>query len=159
MRFRLVWPRASEPAHIWGSMMADPYHGGMSSQPASRIYLDHAATTPMLPAAVQAWLDATAVVGNPSSLHTSGRRARAVLEESRERVAAVLGAAPSEVVFTSGGTEADNLAIAGTYAARTAADPVARGIITSTIEHHAVLETVQALERQGALARYVPGGT
>lgn len=138
---------------------SDPYHGGMSSQPDPRVYLDHAATTAMVPAAVEAWVDATAVVGNPSSLHTSGRRARAVLEESRERVAAVLDADPSEVVFTSGGTEADNLAITGTYAARTSADPLARGVVTSTIEHHAVLEAVEALEQHGAAARYVPPGT
>lgn len=130
----------------------------MPSQPLERVYLDHAATTPMVPAAVAAWVEATHLVGNPSSLHGSGRRARAVLEEARERVAAVLGAEPSEVVFTSGGTEADNLAITGTYAARTHADPLARGVVTSSIEHHAVLEAVQALERQGALARYVTPG-
>src|SRR5699024_6836934 len=99
-----------------------PYHGAMPSEPLERVYLDHAATTPMVPAAVAAWVEATSLVGNPSSLHGSGRRARSLLEESRERVAAVLGAEPSEVVFTSGGTEADNLAITGTYAARTHAD-------------------------------------
>lgn len=127
----------------------------MPSQPLERVYLDHAATTPMVPAAAEAWVTASAVVGNPSSLHGSGRRARALLEESRERVAAVLDADPSEVIFTSGGTEADNLAITGTYAARTTADPLARGVITSSIEHHAVLEAVEALERHGALVRYV----
>ena len=130
----------------------------MPSQPLERVYLDHAATTPMVPAAVAAWVEATNLVGNPSSLHGSGRRARAVLEEARERVAGVLGAEPAEVVFTSGGTEADNLAITGTYAARTDADPRARGVVTSSIEHHAVLEAVEALERRGALARYVAPG-
>lgn len=131
----------------------------MPSLTSARTYLDHAATTPMVPAALEAWLAAAAVLGNPSSLHLSGRQARAVLEESRERVAAELDAHPSEVIFTSGGTEADNLAITGTYAARTGADPLARGVITSAIEHHAVLEAVEALERplgcDGAVARYV----
>ena len=90
-------------------------------------YLDHAATTPMLPAAVEALADQAGRVGNASSLHSSGRAARAVVEESRERIAAALGARPSEVVFTSGGTEADNLAVKGTYAARLAGDPSAPG--------------------------------
>ena len=119
------------------------------------VYLDHAATTPMVPAALAALADASARVGNPSSLHTSGRRARALVEESRERIAAALGAHPSEVVFTSGGTEADNLAVLGSYAARTAADPRARGVVTSALEHHAVLEPVWTLERHGALVRVV----
>jgi cysteine desulfurase len=118
-------------------------------------YLDHAATTPMVPAAMAALMQAAGLVGNASSLHTSGRRARALVEESRERVAAALGAHPTEVVFTSGGTEADNLAVAGTYAARTSADPRTRGIVTSAIEHHAVLEPVEALERRGAAVRLV----
>lgn len=137
-----------------GGVVAGPYHGWMP-ETSVRTYLDHAATTPMVPAAVEAWLAATAQVGNPSSLHASGRRARALLEESRERVAAVLDAHPSEVVFTSGGTEADNLAITGTYAARTAAHPRARAVVTSSIEHHAVLEAVEALEPRGAVVRLV----
>ncbi len=109
-------------------------------------YLDHAATTPMLPAALEALVEQSAKVGNPSSLHTSGRAARAVVEEARERIATVLGARPSEVVFTSGGTEADNLALKGTWLGRRAADPALTGIVTSSIEHHAVLDPVQYLE-------------
>jgi len=85
------------------------------------------------------------VVGNPSSLHTSGRAARAVVEEARERIGAALGARPSEVVFTSGGTEADNLAVKGAWLARRASDPALDGIVTSAIEHHAVLDPVEYL--------------
>lgn len=131
------------------------YHGGMPSRDEPGVYLDHAATTPMVPAALAALADAAAFVGNPSSLHASGRRARALVEESRERIAASLDAHPTEVVFTSGGTESDNLAVTGSYAARTLADPRARGVVTSALEHHAVLEPVQALEPQGALVRVV----
>lgn len=129
------------------------------SRPADqRIYLDHAATTPMVPAAVAALTDAAQTVGNSSSLHTSGRRSRALLEDARERIAQVLDAHPSEVVFTSGGTEADNIAITGTYAARTAADPGARGIVTSSIEHSAVLEPSERLVAAGALVRRAEPG-
>ena len=113
-------------------------------------YLDHAATTPMLPAAVEALAEQAARVGNASSLHTSGRAARAVVEEARERIAGVLGARPSEVVFTSGGTEADNLAVKGTYAARLAADPARTRLVVGGIEHHAVLDPVEFLAEQGA---------
>ncbi len=114
-------------------------------------YLDHAATTPMLPAAVEALTEQAARVGNASSLHTSGRAARAVVEESRERIAGVLGARPSEVVFTSGGTEADNLAVKGTWAARHDADAARTRLVVSGIEHHAVLDPVEHLvEHHGA---------
>ncbi|HYN67810.1 MAG TPA: cysteine desulfurase family protein [Ornithinibacter sp.] len=113
-------------------------------------YLDHAATTPMLPAAVEALTEQSTRVGNASSLHTSGRAARAVVEESRERIASVLGARPSEVVFTSGGTEADNLAVKGTHAARQGADPALTRLVVSAIEHHAVLDPVEFLVAQGA---------
>ncbi|KGN37013.1 cysteine desulfurase family protein [Knoellia subterranea] len=113
-------------------------------------YLDHAATTPMRASARAAWLEQSERVGNPSSLHTSGRSARAVVEESREQIAAALGARPSEVVFTSGGTEADNLAIKGTYAARSRSVGASR-LVVSGIEHHAVLDPVEHLvRRQGA---------
>ena len=104
------------------------------------VYLDHAATTPMLPEAIEAMVDELAVVGNASSLHTAGRRARRVVEESREQLAAALGARPSEVVFTAGGTEADNLAVKGLYWARRAADPRRRRVLVSAVEHHAVLD-------------------
>ena len=82
----------------------------------TRTYLDHAATTPVLPAAIEAVAAQLALVGNPSSLHASGRATRRVVEESRELIAELLGARPSEVIFTSGGTEADNLAVKGAYA-------------------------------------------
>ena len=119
-------------------------------------YLDHAATTPMLPAAINATVDQMRVVGNPSSLHTAGRRARRVVEESRERLAKVIGARPSEVIYTSGGTESDNLAVAGTYAARRRADPVRNRIVVSSVEHHAVLDCVEHLvKHEGADATWV----
>ena len=85
------------------------------------VYLDHAATTPMLPEALAAMTEELGRLGNPSSLHNAGRRARRVVEESREQIAEVFGARPSEVIFTSGGTEADNLAVKGLYWARRAA--------------------------------------
>src|SRR5215472_17129614 len=91
--------------------------------PARQVYLDHAATTPMLPEALEAMTEELAQLGNPSSLHNAGRRARRVVEESREQIAAAYGARPSEVVFTSGGTEADNLAVKGLFWARRAAGP------------------------------------
>jgi cysteine desulfurase len=103
-------------------------------------YLDHAATTPMLPEAIAAWADEAARVGNASSLHTAGRHARRVVEESREALAAVLGATPAEVVFTGGGTEADNLAVKGLYWARRAEDDRRRRVLVSAVEHHAVLD-------------------
>src|SRR6478752_10193277 len=86
-------------------------------------YLDHAATTPILPSVVAAVTAAMGEVGNASSLHGSGRAARRRVEESRESIADALGARPSEVLFTSGGTESDNLAVAGIFRARRAADP------------------------------------
>ncbi len=114
-------------------------------------YLDHAATTPMFSAAVAAMAEHLATIGNPSSLHTSGRAARRIVEESREILAGTLGARPSEVIFTSGGTESDNLAIKGTYWARRDADERRRRILVSTIEHHAVLDVVGFLaEHDGA---------
>jgi cysteine desulfurase len=113
-------------------------------------YLDHAATTPMLPAAIAAVTKELGEVGNPSSLHAAGRRARRVVEESRETIAAAFGARPSEVVFTSGGTEADNLAVKGLYWARQQERRRAR-ILASAVEHHAVLDPVQWLaDAQGA---------
>jgi len=112
----------------------------------SFVYLDHAATTPMLPAAIEAMTAQMLVIGNASSLHTSGRVGRRVVEESRETVAQALGARPSEVLFTSGGTEADNLAIKGTFWARRDADPRRVRLLISTVEHHAVLDCVDFLQ-------------
>jgi cysteine desulfurase len=108
-------------------------------------YLDHAASTPMLPEAVAAVTAAMASTGNPSSLHTTGRRARRVVEESRESLARSLGARPSEVVFTGGGTESDNLAVKGIFFARRSADPRRTRILASAVEHHAVLDAVEWL--------------
>jgi cysteine desulfurase len=108
-------------------------------------YLDHAATTPMLEEVIAAMADAMTLVGNPSSLHTSGRKARRVVEESRERFATALDARPSEVIFTSGGTESDNLAVKGIYFARRADNPARRRVLVSAVEHHAVLDSVQWL--------------
>jgi cysteine desulfurase len=114
-------------------------------------YLDHAATTAMLPEAIHAVSDAMGELGNPSSLHAAGRAARRRVEECREQLAAALGARPSEVVLTAGGTEADNLAVKGIYWSRRAADPRRSRIIVSPIEHHAVVDTVEWLAaHQGA---------
>lgn len=112
---------------------------------APTVYLDHAATTPMVPAAVEAMTAHLADVGNASSLHASGRRARRVVEESRETIAQALGCRPGEVVFTSGGTESDNLAVKGLYWSRRSADPARRRILASAVEHHAVLDPLQWL--------------
>ncbi|WFE24299.1 cysteine desulfurase family protein [Solwaraspora sp. WMMD937] len=112
-------------------------------------YLDHAATTPMLDEAVETYVATARRVGNASSLHAAGRAARRTVEEARERVAAALGARPSEVIFTAGGTESDNLAVKGIFWARSAADPARRRILASTVEHHAVLDAVQWLAGHG----------
>ncbi|MEW2132114.1 cysteine desulfurase family protein [Streptomyces sp. NPDC005435] len=120
-------------------------------------YLDHAATTPMLPEAAEALTARLGVTGNASSLHASGRRARRTVEESRETLAEALGARPSEIVFTSGGTEADNLAVKGLYWARRAADPARVRVLSSPVEHHAVLDAVHWLgEHEGAVVEYLP---
>ncbi|MGJ6962278.1 cysteine desulfurase family protein [Streptosporangium sp. G11] len=112
-------------------------------------YLDHAATTPMLPEAIEAMTAQLGQVGNASSLHAAGRRTRQVVEESRETIAAALGARPSEVVFTAGGTEADNLAVKGLYWARRAGG--ADRILISAVEHHAALDPAYWLRaHQGA---------
>jgi cysteine desulfurase len=114
-------------------------------------YLDHAATTPLLDCAREALVAALSRTGNASSLHASGRAARRLVEESRETIAAALGVAPSEVIFTAGGTEADNLAVKGIWWSRTAADPARRRVLASRVEHHAVLDPVHWLgEHEGA---------
>ncbi|MCT9091534.1 cysteine desulfurase [Streptomyces sp. ASQP_92] len=120
-------------------------------------YLDHAATTPMLPEAVQAMTAQLTATGNASSLHAAGRRARRTAEEAREELAESLGARPSEVVFTAGGTEADNLAVKGLYWARRDADPRRVRVLASPVEHHAVLDAVHWLaEHEGATVEYLP---
>lgn len=120
-------------------------------------YLDHAATTPMSEAAIAATDAAFRVLGNASSLHTSGRNARRLVEEAREQIARALGALPGEVVFTSGGTEANNLAIKGLYWTRRAEDARRTRVITLPIEHHAVLDAVDWLgTHEGAQIDEVP---
>jgi cysteine desulfurase len=135
-----------------------PQHAPQIRQaPGSLVYLDHAATTPMLPEALAVMTEELGRVGNPSSLHNAGRRARRVVEESREQIAAAYGARPSEVVFTGGGTEADNLAIKGLFWARRAADPGRRRVLATAIEHHAVLDCVHWLnDHENASADWLP---
>jgi len=121
----------------------------------SRIYLDHAATTPMVPEAVEAMTRELTRIGNASSLHASGRSARRVVEESREAIAARVGARPAELIFTSGGTESDNLAIKGAF--WTSMQAGRRRLVTSRVEHHAVLDSVAWLGHSvPAEVSYVP---
>ena len=108
-------------------------------------YLDHAATTPLIPEVISVVTAALSDVGNAASLHGSGRAARRRVEESRETVAAALGARPSEVIFTAGGTESDNLAVKGIFWSRRDADPARRRILAGAVEHHAVLDAVEWL--------------
>jgi cysteine desulfurase len=127
----------------------------MSTSPT--VYLDHAATTPMLPVAIEAMTARLGTVGNASSLHASGRAARRVVEESRETIARAIGARPGEVVLTSGGTEADNLAVKGIFWARRAEDPRRTRILASAVEHHAVLDPLGWLGRtDGADVELLP---
>jgi cysteine desulfurase len=121
-----------------------------------QVYLDHAATTPMHPEAVEAMTRELTRVGNPSSLHAAGRAARRVVEEARETIAAAVGARPGEVVFTSGGTESDNLALKGMFWARRAAEPRRVRILSTGVEHHAVLDTLHWLaESEGAVVELI----
>ncbi|UYP17648.1 cysteine desulfurase [Rhodococcus sp. Z13] len=135
--------------------MTSPATG--SSGTSTTVYLDHAATTPMLPVAVEAMTEVLTTVGNASSLHGSGRAARRRIEESRESIAAALGARPSEVIFVSGGTEGDNLAVKGIFWGRRAQDPRRRRIVAGATEHHAVLDAVEWLvEHEDALVTWLP---
>lgn len=119
-----------------------------------RIYLDHAATTPTDPAVVQAMLPYfTEVYGNPSSVHAFGRESRRSVEAARRQVASAIGAKPSEIYFTNGGTESDNWALKGTAFAL---QGKGRHIITTAVEHHALLHTCQWLEKQGFAVTYLP---
>lgn len=117
-----------------------------------RFYLDHAATTPLRPEAREAWLAASDVVGNASSTHGAGQDARRLLEDSRERIAEVLGSDPIEVVLTSGGTESINTALRGLWASRSAD---ADAVVLPDGEHHATMDTVAALVSDGAAVRAV----
>jgi cysteine desulfurase len=129
----------------------------MTHSSVGTFYLDHAATTPMVPEAVEAMAARLGDVGNPSSLHASGRAARRLVEEARETLAEALGARPSEVLFTGGGTESDNLAVKGLYWQRRSEDPDRRRILASAVEHHAVMDAVLWLaEHEGAVVEWLP---
>ena len=120
-----------------------------------RVYLDYNATTPLAPQVVDAVVATTRdVFGNASSVHHFGQQAKAALDDARTAVATLIGADPSEVVFTSGGTEADNLAIRG--AAEAAEPSRRRHLVASAIEHEAVLNTLKALARRGWRTTLVP---
>ncbi|EAE7944067.1 cysteine desulfurase [Listeria monocytogenes] len=120
----------------------------------NRIYLDHAATSPIHPEVIQTMLGAiTNTYGNPSSIHYAGREARKALDEARHTIADSIHATEKEIIFTSGGTEGDNLAIIG---AALAQQEKGKHVITSQIEHHAVLKTCEYLETQGFEVTYLP---
>jgi len=122
-----------------------------------RVYLDHAATTPMVESAITALNNQLLKLGNPSSLHTAGRSARKDLEEARESIAKIADCAPSEIIFTGSGTEANNSAIKGLYWTRLAADSHRKVIVISAFEHHAVLDPVEWLaEHEGAEIIQIP---
>ncbi len=119
-----------------------------------RIYLDYAATTPIHPEVVKAMLPYfTDAFGNPSSIHSYGQEAKGAIEEARDKVAALIGARDEEIIFTSGGTEADNFAIKSVAYAN---ENKGNHIITSSIEHHAGIETCKFLERRGFRVTYLP---
>ncbi|MBP1914876.1 cysteine desulfurase family protein [Lederbergia galactosidilytica] len=118
-----------------------------------RIYLDHAATTPLHPLVLNKMTEVQKTTfGNPSSIHSFGRESRKQLDDARSILAKSIGANPDEIVFTSGGTEADNLAILGTAQAKKS---LGKHIITTKIEHHAVLHTCQYLEKEGFEVTYL----
>jgi len=120
------------------------------------VYLDYNATTPVAPAVLEAMLPFLGEnFGNAGSVHSAGQRARAAVDAARDSVAALIGAKPSEIVFTSGGTEADNLAIFGSVAA---SPKPRKHVITTAIEHHAILHSCEELERQGIDVTVVPVG-
>ena len=121
------------------------------------VYLDHAATTPMLPQAIDAYAASLTIVGNPSSIHSQGQNAKRLLEEAREQVAASLGAEPIEIIFTSGGTESINLAIKGLFWARNNGDTPRPRILVPRGEHHATVDAVEWLAHyEHAVIDWIP---
>jgi len=121
------------------------------------IYLDHAATTPMLPEALDALTKQIKEFGNASSLHAAGRAVRKKVEEAREQIASIIDCAPSEVIFTGSGTEANNLAIKGFYWKAVEEDLSRNVIVVAAFEHHATLEPVEWLEEhEGAIVIHIP---
>ncbi|MFQ5925496.1 MAG: cysteine desulfurase family protein, partial [Dehalococcoidia bacterium] len=119
-----------------------------------RIYLDYGATTPTHPEVVEAMLPYFSdAYGNPSSIHSFGQETKAAIEEARDKIASFIGARSEEIVFTSGGTEADNIAVKGVAYAN---EGKGNHIITTSIEHHAVIEPCKFLERRGFEVTYLP---
>jgi cysteine desulfurase len=119
-----------------------------------RIYLDHAATTPVHPRVREAMMPYLEdKFGNPSSIHSFGREAAEAVDDARQALAGLIGAKPEEIIFTSGGSEADTMALFGVFQAR---QDKGNHIVTTAIEHHAVLHTCQALEKRGARVTYLP---
>jgi len=126
----------------------------LSAAPANHVYLDFNATTPVDPAVLEAMLPFLGEnFGNAGSVHTPGQRARAAVDSARDSVAALIGAEPNEIVFTSGGTEADNLALFGAVAA---SPKPRKHVITTAIEHHAILHSCEELQREGVDVTIVP---
>jgi len=121
-------------------------------------YFDHAATTPLRSPALAVWQEYARMTGNPSSIHGAGRAGRRGVEEARETIAEAYGVDPPEVIFTSGGTEADNLAVLGIARARRVADPGRDTVLVSPIEHHAVLEAAYHLVSEGFTVLAMPVG-
>ena len=121
------------------------------------IYLDHAATTPMIPEALDALTTQIKEFGNASSLHTAGRAVRKKVEEAREQIATIINCAPGEIIFTGSGTESNNLAIKGFYWKAVQEDLLKNVVVVATFEHHATLEPVEWLEEhEGAIVIHVP---
>ena len=135
-------------------MTPSPRVSILKLSPMHRVYFDHNATTRVEPAVLDAMLPyLSGEFGNASSIHTFGQKARAAVETAREQVAALIGARPQEIVFTSGGTESDNHVIFGIVAASSAPQ---KHVITTAIEHEAVLNACQALEKSGVAVTYLP---
>jgi cysteine desulfurase len=134
-------------------MSVMPYNHKATETPAARrIYLDHAASSPLRPESREAMLGALSVSGNPSSLHWFGREARRLLDEARDILAGALNCHPAEVIFTGGGSESCNLALSGACRAR----PDRRHVLVSAVEHHAVLHTADALRADGFEVEIIP---
>src|SRR5438270_4350790 len=140
-------PRPEKPPFGW---KGSPYDGVVR-------YLDYAATTPVLDEVIEAMLPyLRSTYGNPSSVYAAGREAKKGLEEARERTAAAIGATPGEIVFTAGGTEADNLALKGGAFRAGAMRGSGNHVVTAAIEHHAVLHSAEWLEKQGFRVTFLP---
>src|ERR1700677_3823892 len=143
--------------------MTDKSSASMPTLPTTRptrVYLDYNATTPVDPSVLEAMLPYfSANFANASSIHTPGQRSRSAVETAREQVAALIGANPKEIVFTSGGTESDNHAIFGIVASQLGSSTCSTShphLIPSATEHEAVLNACQALEKRGAAVTYLP---